>query len=442
MIVQAYSESLLLLHILRPFVRLALWVFLRKIDIRGRDRIPEGRPLIFVANHPNVMLDTLILGLYAPGKMPRFLGKSTLFKRSLYAWFMLQLGVIAVARRRDETSRMSSNRAMLSAACQTLRDGGSLALFPEGISHAETRVLELKPGAARIALRCEAEGRAGVCIIPVGLTYSDPRLFRSDVSIHFGEAIEVRSFLDAEQELTTRAHESLVALTRHIDDPDLETVIRDLSVIYTENVAAELQDSADLSKRLRAEQEIIRAVHHFADTDAELVQTFATRVRAHHRKLRRLRLDADTSPASSPHVGHLLLALVFSPLTLYGFVHNALPYYLPRLFVRPHRNQPEMIGTVKIVAGFVVFPLYYLVLIGTAYLLTDLRTAFLYGFTLPVSGLVTLLFDEHILQKWPLWRGLVLPRRRRYYLKRMSQEREAIIRDLDTIKESYLALQS
>ena len=101
-----------------------------------------------------------------------------------------------------------------------------------------------------------------------------------------------------------------------------------------------------------------------------------------------------------------------------------------------------MIGTVKIVAGFVVFPLYYLVLIGTAYLLTDLRTAFLYGLTLPLSGLVTLLFDEHILQKWPLWRGLMLPRRRRYYLKRMSRERAAIIRDLDTIKERYLALQS
>ena len=434
----------MLLLILRPMVRLALWVFLRKIDIRGRDRVPEGRPLIFVANHPNVMLDTLILGLYAPGKMPRFLGKSTLFKPSLYAWFLRQLGVIAVARRRDETSRMSSNRAMLSAACQTLRDGGALALFPEGISHAENRVLELKPGAARIALRCEAEaeGRAGVCIIPVGLTYSDPRLFRSDVSVHFGEAIEVRSFLDAEQELTTRTHENLTALTRHIDDPDLETVIRHLSAIYTENVTAELPDSADLSKTLRAEQEIIRAVHHFADTDAELVQTFATRVRAHHRKLKRLHLDADTSPASSPPAGHLLLAVVFSPLILFGFVHNALPYYLPRLFVRPHRDQPEMIGTVKIAAGFVVFPLYYLALIGTAYLITDLRAALLYGFTLPLSGLVTLLFDEHILQKWPLWRGLVLPRRRRHYLKRMSQEREAIIRDLDNIKERYLALQS
>ena len=302
MIARAYSESLLLLHILRPFVRLALWVFLRKIDIRGRDRVPEGRPLIFVANHPNVMLDTLILGLYSPGKMPRFLGKSTLFKRSFYAWFLRQLGVIAVARRRDETSRMSSNRAMLAAACQTLRDGGSLALFPEGKSHAENRVLELKPGAARIALRCEAEadGRAGVCTIPVGLTYSDPRLFRSDVSVHFGEAIEVRSFLDAEHELTTRTHESLAALTRHIDDPDLETVIHDLSAIYTENVAAELSDSADLSKRLRAEQEILRAVHHFADTDAELVQTFATRVRAHHRKLRRLRLGGRYLPGVIP----------------------------------------------------------------------------------------------------------------------------------------------
>ena len=436
----------MLLHILRPIVMLALWIFFRRIDVRGHDRVPVDRPLVFVANHPNEMLDTLVLGRYAPGITPRFLGKSALFKRRFFAWFLGQLGVIAVARKRDEGSRISSNRAMLCAACNTLREGRSLALFPEGLSHAELRVKELKPGAARIALRSEAESDTprGVNIIPVGLTYSDPGLFRSDVSVHFGEAIEVRGFLvayledrnAAERELTALIHERLAGLTLHIDDPDLETVIRDLSEIYTENLAAELPDSADLSNGLRARQEIIRAVHYFADSDPEVVQSFARSLRAHHRKLRRLRIGAP--PESTPPIGHLLLALIFLPVVLYGFIHNALPYYIPRLFVRPYRDEPETIGTVKIVAGVFVFLLYYLVLGGTAYLLADLRTAFVYAITWPLSGLITLLFDEHILQRWPLWQGLVLPRRRRYYLNLMSGERTAIVRDLDTMKERYL----
>lgn len=432
----------MLLYLLRPIARLALRVFFRKIDVRGYDRVPAGRPLVLVANHPNVMLDALLLGVYAPGA--RFLGKSTLFRYPLHAWFLRRLGVIPVARAQDEGSEMSRNRDMLRHACQALREGHSLVVFPEGASHLEMRVRDLKPGTARIALRAEAEadGQAGVCVVPVGLTYSDPGLFRGDVSIHFGEAIEVRPFLEAEgrraaeQALTASIHEHLSALTRHTEDTDLEAVIRDLSSLYAGNVAAGLPDSAELSRRLRAEQEIIWAVHHFAGTDPELVRSFARRLHAHRRKLRRLRLAPDSLSAGLSHrsPGRLLLALLLSPPALYGFIHNALPYYLPRLFA--HRETPEMIGTVKMVAGIVLFPLSYLLLTGAACLLADLRSALLYGLTLPASGLFTLFYDEHILRRWPLWQGLVSPRG----LRRLSEERAAILRDLDAIKARYLAL--
>ena len=70
----------MLTTIVHPVLRLALWVFFRDIDVRGRDQVPAGVPLIFVANHPSVMMDPLIIGLNAPGKTPHFPGKGTLFK--------------------------------------------------------------------------------------------------------------------------------------------------------------------------------------------------------------------------------------------------------------------------------------------------------------------------------------------------------------------------
>ena len=429
----------MLLHLLRPMVRLILRVFFRKIDVRGDDRVPAGRPLILVVNHPNVMLDALILGVYAPGS--RFLGKSTLFKRPLYTWFLRQIGVIPVARAQDEGSEMSRNRGMLRVACETLREGRSLVVFPEGASHGEMRVRDLKPGVVRIALRAEAEAEGRVCIVPVGLTYSDPGVFRSEAAVHFGEAIEGRPFLRAdrrhrhaaEQELTGLIHERLSALTRHIEASDLETLVRDLCLLYAEKVAVELSDSLELSQRLRAEQEIIRAGRHFAGTDPALVRSFARRLRAHRRKLRRLGLASDA--VTPPRPARLLLALLLSPLALYGFVHNAVPYYLPRLFVRPYRTEPEMIGTVKMVAGIIVFPVFYLMVAGAACLVTGFRSALLYGVTLPVSGLFTLLYDEHLLRGWPLWKGLISPRG----LRRLSEERAALVQDLDALKERYLA---
>lgn len=442
----------MLLYLLYPMVWSALHIFFRRIEVRGRDQVPRGRPVVLVANHPNVMLDTLVLGLCAPGPPPRFLGKSTLFKNALYAFFLRRLGVIPVARAQDERARLGRNQDMLRLACQTLASGQTLALFPEGLSHPDIQVRALKPGAARIALRVEDEtdGRAGVCIVPVGLTYTDPGLFRSQVAVHFGAPVEVRPFLEAyradrgagAQALTRVVQERLTGLTWHLEDPALETAVRDLAAIYTDAVADQLPDTAELSSRLRAGQELIRAVEHFDRSDPELVRAFATRLRAHHRKLRRLKLEPYSfSPdAPQPGKGHLLLALLLSPLALYGFLNNALPYFIPRLFVRPYRQTPEMVGTVKLAVGAVAFPLYYLLrALGAWWVWGGLR-ALLYALTLPLSGLFVLWYNERLLQRWPLWQGLVAPRRRARYLKRLAAERAALLRDLDRLKEHYLAI--
>ncbi len=434
--------------LLKPIARLVLWIFFRRIEIKGCERIETGHPIIIIANHPNVLLDVMLLGVFAPADTLRFIGKSTLFKKPLYAWFLIRLGVIPVARVQDESTSKMGNRDMLRLASRTLQDGHALALFPEGLSHAAPVVRDLKSGTSRIALRteAEAEGRLGIRIIPVGLMYTDPGLFRSDVDIHFGEAIEVKSFLSAyrekrsaaEKALTEQMHERLVSLTRHITDPDLEEVIRDLTTIYTDRIAEDLPESAEFTNRLRAEQELIKAVHHFSATDPDLVQIFAARLRAHHRKLRRLRLDPPTvSPKNSSFYAiHLLLAVLCAPLALYGFLHNALPYYLPRLFVKPYRKNRQMIGTVKLSIGMVLFPVTYLMWTGITSLYLGVPGTLLYAFSLPFSGLFVLVYHERIIRKLPLWQSIVL-RKYRSHLKRLADERALLIRDLDAVKARY-----
>ena len=442
----------MLTHIVHPVLRLALWVFFRNIDVRGRDTVPLDRPLIYVANHPNVMMDPLIIGLNTPGQIPHFLGKGTLFNYRLFAWFLRKLGVIAVARARDQGSRMSSNRDMLRAAYQVLGRGEALAIFPEGISHAHMRVHQLEPGVARIALKAEtdqADG-AGVHIVPIGLTYANPGVFRSDVDVHFGEAIVVRPFVKAtqdsrraaEKELTALIHERLAALTPHVEGTDLEATIRDLSAIYADEVMAQLPESEELSKRLRADQEIIRGVQHFSETEPELVQTFARRLRAHQRKIRRLGLGLDSLSLRKTtwQPSRLLLTMMLSPLALYGFVHNAVPYYVPRLLARRYRQEPEMIATVKMTTGAGLFVLWYLILTVAAVVILGTAGALFYALSLPLSGLLTLAYDEQILQKLSLWKeaGWGGSRRRRH-LRRLADERTAIIADLDALKDRYVA---
>jgi 1-acyl-sn-glycerol-3-phosphate acyltransferase len=439
------------IHIIRGFSRLVLWIFFRRIDVKGRELVPPEGQLVFVANHPNVMADILLLGVYVPRNKPRFIGKSTLFKSPLFGWFLRRMGTIPVSRPQDTGVRMSSNRMMLAEAVNTLKKGRSLILFPEGLSHAQIRVRTLKLGAAHIALSAAAadDGCPDLRIVPVGLTFMNPAVFRSDAAMHFGKPIEVRRYLQtflgdhhaAERELTAVIHERVAALTRHVENPDLESIIRDLSAIYADRAAREVADSAELSRRLRTEQEIIRAADLFSRTEPELVQGLALQLRKHHRKLKILHLEPHAivlTRSERPGLSHLILTALLSPLAVYGFIFNAVPYYLPRFFVPSYRARPETIATVKLFAGISIFILYYLLMVTVAYLLSGLSTALVFGAALPVSGLFTLFHHERFLQRWPLWQTMIVPRRRRYFLRRLSRERAVLIRDLDKLKERYL----
>ena len=106
----------------------------RRIDVRtGGCRAPFD-PAIFVANHPNVALDVLLLSCHLPARTPRFLGKSTLFSNPIFNLLLRGLGVIPVVRSREGVSS-GRNRDMLRSSCRALQGGESLVLFPEGLSH-------------------------------------------------------------------------------------------------------------------------------------------------------------------------------------------------------------------------------------------------------------------------------------------------------------------
>jgi 1-acyl-sn-glycerol-3-phosphate acyltransferase len=60
-----------------------------------------------------------------------------------------------------------------------------LAIYPEGTTHAESRVQRIKTGAARIALDYEVGSRTGtadprppLAVVPVGLSFEIRKAFR------------------------------------------------------------------------------------------------------------------------------------------------------------------------------------------------------------------------------------------------------------------------
>ena len=99
---------------------------------------------------------------------------------------------------------------------EALGRGESLALFPEGVSHADARLKPLKTGAARIALSALAapEGAArGLRIVPVGIAYEARATFRSRAFVQIGPPIDPSAHLDAYR---TDEHAAVNALTAQL----------------------------------------------------------------------------------------------------------------------------------------------------------------------------------------------------------------------------------
>ncbi len=187
--------------LIRWFFETLVRLYYPVISVEGAARIPTGRSLLFVANHPNALLDPLVLRV-ALGLPIRFLGKSTLFKNPLSRLTMESFGGIPVYRPRDAASGggdTAQNEKTFALCREALSRAEPMALFPEGTSHSDPELRPLKTGAARIALSALAAYGPSLtlAIVPAGLHYDRKTVFRSRALVAVGEPIAVDAFRDA-----------------------------------------------------------------------------------------------------------------------------------------------------------------------------------------------------------------------------------------------------
>jgi 1-acyl-sn-glycerol-3-phosphate acyltransferase len=125
-----------------------------RIRVRGRERVPLTGPVVLVANHSSLIEPQIIFGL-----MPRrtvFLVKRELVSGVLGRAFRM-IGQVAV-------SRGEADRAPLMTAVRLLRDGGVIAVFPEGtrgsgdVNHAEQGAAWLVRASGAVVLPVATRG--------------------------------------------------------------------------------------------------------------------------------------------------------------------------------------------------------------------------------------------------------------------------------------------
>lgn len=171
-------------------IRIVANTFFRRIDVVGIENVPTGGPVIFAGNHPNALMDGWLLIAKCERWPLFFLANAKLWKYRLLVPILNATGAVPVFRREEHGGEVDNHRAF-EKVFEIIESGNCMAIFPEGISHAESQLVKLKTGTARIALEVAARGKVQAKIVPVGLNYIHRHRFRSQVLIEFGEPLEI-----------------------------------------------------------------------------------------------------------------------------------------------------------------------------------------------------------------------------------------------------------
>ena len=248
-------------RILHTVVSIALRLFFRRIEAVNAENVPKDGAIIFVLNHPNGLVDPALV-FVSLARRVSFLAKSTLFDIPIGGWLLRQFEILPVFRRVDAAGEMSKNRQTFENCYELLARSRCIAIFPEGISHDETKLQPLKTGAARIALGALAVGEnlreKGLKIIPVGLYYTSKTAFRSEALIRYGTSLTVTPVALDENGEPPRA--AVLELTGKI-----ETALR--------NVTLNLESESELGAILKAEA-LFSSVYENLIFKQNLTQTF------------------------------------------------------------------------------------------------------------------------------------------------------------------------
>ena len=427
------------------------------IERRG-DPIPPG-PVLVVANHPNALLDPLVIFKVA-GRPTRPLAKAPLFDQKFVGTLLRGMGGLPVYRAVDDPSQMHRNEDTFRGAIAALRRGDAVQIYPEGKSHSEPSLAEMRTGAARIALGAEQQSdwKLGLHIVPIGLTYRQKHTFRGRVLAVIGEPFTIEHLRAQHEvdphaagraltdEIARRLHELTLNVAQH-RDADLIDVAERLYV--REKGVSGWRERDPLAERLPRMRAFGRGLtwlreHHRARYDR------LARAVAHYRRRSELLgvQDGDVPPRYT-FAGTLryvltrgLFILLVAPLALIGSIIWYPTWWAPNVTLRMVKPGHEGIATYKLATGFVMVPLTVLIGVVIGALLAGWRGALIALVAVPLLGFIAMEWRDR-------WRDFSEDARlffrvlfRRDHQDRLARDRAKLVAEFDALVAESGVLQS
>ena len=310
-------------NLARLWVRISLYSYFGKIRVSGLENVPANKPVLFLPNHQNALLDVLLIGIDC-NRSPWFLTRSDVFKNNTLTAIFDFLQMIPIYRIRDGRDSLKNNQAVFNRCSDLLSKGEAVLMFPEANHNLRRRVRPLSKGFTRILFKTlQQQSDIDVQIVPVGLNYREAVAFPDQVAVYFGPPISAKKLYNIDDErgsiekMKKTVSDQLKLLTTHIEDVSSY----DETVLNLENSGIEFLNPNETNVKLKN----LGAV--------------------------------DIKTATTRKFG------LFSQLAKGLFTIINLPLVLVwRSFVKPKVPEPEFMGTFRFAFALFGYPTYYLFL--------------------------------------------------------------------------------
>ena len=445
---------------IRALASRALTWFYSRVDTEGLERIPSDTPVLLAVNHPNAMVDSLVVAWAVPRRLV-LTARATLFTNPLLAAFLRFVGVVPLIRQKDvaelgaakDVDRNARAFAMLNSALQR---GRAVLIFPEGVTGDWVSLARLRTGAARIALQARDAGVRALSIVPIGLTFERKDEPRTRVFAQVGEPIWIDKWprVNAEEDaraLTEELDRRLRAVTLNFESEDAASRDRALAAqlarLFRGTQAtpqvwqryAPLGDQVAIARRIedarsrlgsasplirdRAEQHLDRLTH-FRDTLSKRGLVIED-----------LEIDLGVRLGAWFVIRETLVALIAAPFALWGWINHWLPFQVAGSIAVFKVESAADPATNTIVAGIAAVLASYAVQFALVWALFGGWIALAYVVSLPIAADVNFHLAARLQR--------VIQRSRAYLrLRKDASLTTKLRRELEELRAEALAVES
>jgi 1-acyl-sn-glycerol-3-phosphate acyltransferase len=447
----------MLYALIKLIVKIALKVFYTEVHVQTKVPLPSKGPLIVVANHPNTFMDPIVIAAMLRQQV-YFLTNGSVFKNPVVGWLLSKMNMIPVYRKQDTNGQSPDNRESFARCFDFLARKGTLLIFPEGSSVNERRLRKLKTGTARIALGAEAEYdfKLGIKILTIGLNYSDPVHFRSELFVNVDQPIEVSEFIEEYHLDPVRAVNTLTELIRvrlegHLiitRDEHEDNLVKDIEMIYKNRLADTFKIATEEGEFLLTKN-IVDAIRYFERQQPEKLSDIRQQIADYTRNLKRLKLNDDVFDQEKKSrnsvlsiAASILYILIGFPVYLYGLITNYVPYIIPSKVARLITKDEVYMAPIMMTTGIFSFSICYILQIVYFNMLigNNIWLTILYSLSLPLSGFLVLHYWNHLKEFYNNWMLFSLFYRRKAIIARLIAQREAVIKALENARKEYTGI--